>query len=216
MLIVIDTNIHSDTNDIICYMIVFWELSSYWGIFKTFLHGWNEKIWIVCHVRIGWKVYDEIMKFGLVVYVCMKWWNLDRLFVWTDLNNLNRLNKFLNRLNRFLNRFYVWISWTKFFMKFLWKLNRFCCCFLSRLNIFLFLNFLWILNRFCCHFLNRFCVNKLNRFCCCFFWWDWIDFWTDFMCEYCRLNKIFFIKRKTNRIFNVSIRLNWADRTTLL
>ena len=82
MLIVIDTNIHSDTNDIICYMIVFWELSSYWGIFKTFLHGWNEKIWIVCHVRIGWTslwwnneiwtgclwVY-EMMKFGQIVYV---------------------------------------------------------------------------------------------------------------------------------------------------
>ena len=163
MLIVIDTNIHSDTNDIICYMIVFWELSSYWGIFKTFLHGWNEKIWIVCHVRIGWKVYDEIMKFGLVVYVCMKWWNLDRLFVWTDLNNLNRLNKFLNRLNKFLNRFYVWTSWTdffnevsvkfehilllffeqilcvnmlnRFFMKFLWNLNKFCCCFLNRLYV---------------------------------------------------------------------------------
>ena len=72
-LIIIDTNTHSDTNDIICYMIVFWELNFYCGNFKIFLHGErNEKIWIVCHVRIGWKVYDEIMKFGLVVYVCMK------------------------------------------------------------------------------------------------------------------------------------------------
>ena len=27
-LIVIDTGTHSDTNDIICYMIVFWKLNS--------------------------------------------------------------------------------------------------------------------------------------------------------------------------------------------
>ena len=38
-LIVIDTNTHSDTNDIICYMIVFWELNSYKGNFKIFFHG---------------------------------------------------------------------------------------------------------------------------------------------------------------------------------
>ena len=44
MFIVIDTDTQSDTNDIICYMIVFWELNSYWDNFKILLQAkWNEK-----------------------------------------------------------------------------------------------------------------------------------------------------------------------------
>ena len=106
-LIILDTNTHSDTNDIICYMIIFWELNSYWGNFKIFLHGeWNEKIWIVCHV---WNCLDsEIVKlfgqFALyknlhILFLWIKWWNLDHycrfwekrflhiLFMWANLDH---------------------------------------------------------------------------------------------------------------------------------
>ena len=67
-LIVIDTDKHSDTNDIIiCYMIVFWELNSYWGNFKIFLHGeWNEKIWIVWIITIWVNRYFYVNRFFYV------------------------------------------------------------------------------------------------------------------------------------------------------
>ena len=73
MFIVIDINTHSDTNDIICYMIVFWELKSYWGNFKIFLHGeWNEQIWIIMWTYflhwfctgLKWKI--QFWNFGLL------------------------------------------------------------------------------------------------------------------------------------------------------
>ena len=56
---------HSDTNDIICYMIVFWELNSYWGNFKIFLHGeWNEKIWIIMWTYFLHKWKIQFWNFG--------------------------------------------------------------------------------------------------------------------------------------------------------
>ena len=146
MLSVIDTDTHSDTNDIICYMIVFWDLNSYWCNFKTFLHGeWNEKIWIVCHVWNCETVWTVCYVKNLhKLFMCE--WNdeiwIIIVYVWTNLNNLN----ILNRLNRFLNKFSVWTGWIDFFVKFLWNLNRFYCCF-----------FLSRLNRFC---VNQGCQNR--------------------------------------------------------
>ena len=105
-----------------------------------------------------------MMKFGQFVYV------------WTD------LNRFLNKLNRFLNRFYVWtwwtvyfyfyfyevsieiwtnfvwIGWTDFFMKFLWNLNKFCCCF-----------FLTNWTDFMCEQVEQ------------IFLWSFCEIWTDFV-----------------------------------
>ena len=103
--IVIDTNTHSDTSDIICYMIVFWELNSYWWCnFKTFLLSeWNEKNWTVCHM---WKF--EIWTVCCVkklhkLFMCE--WNdeiwIIIVYVWTYLNILNR---FSNKLNRFFEQ----------------------------------------------------------------------------------------------------------------
>ena len=165
----------------------------------------------------------------------MKWWNLDRLFVWTNLNSLNRLNRFLNRLNRFLNRFYVWIVWTDFFFKFfylifyffmkvLWNLNRFCCYVLNKLNIF----YVWMVEQI---FLWSFCEIWTDFVAV--FWTNWIDF----KCEHVeqifykvsvkfeqilllffeqilcvnKLNRFFYYK-KTNKIFNILNQPNQLNR----
>ena len=132
---VIDTDTHSDTNDIICYMIVFWELNSYWCNFKTFLHGeWNEKIWTVCHV---WNCLDSLLckKIAQIVYVWMKWWNLDHYCLcvnkYEQFEHIKQIEQVFEQIfcvNR-LNRFFCKVS-VKFeqilLLFFLSRLNRFC------------------------------------------------------------------------------------------
>ena len=78
MLIVIDTDTHINTNDIIiCYMIGFWEFNSYWGNSKIFLHGdWNEKIWIVWIITIWVNKYFYVNKIFLHWIVFFMWTNL--------------------------------------------------------------------------------------------------------------------------------------------
>ena len=213
-LIVIDTDTHNDTNDIICYMIVFWELNSYWDNFQTFLHGERkEKIWIVCHIwtSLWWNLdklfmcewNDEIWTNCLCVNEMMKFGQF--VYVWTD------LNRFLNRLNRFLNRFYVWTGWTFFFLwSFYWNLNRFCVNRLNRFfyevslkfeQILLLFFFFNKLNRFYVwtswtDFFMKFLWN-LNRFCCFFF--NWFYVWIGWTCFFYKKEKIEFLMFQTDQ-----------------
>ena len=63
-IIIIDTDTHSDTNDIIC-----WELNSCWGNFKTFLHGkWNDEIWtnVLCVNKFFMMKFGQVFFFFLV------------------------------------------------------------------------------------------------------------------------------------------------------
>ena len=133
--IVIDTDTHNDTNDIICYMIVFWELNSYWGNFKTFLHGeWNEKIWTVCHM---WNCEIWIVCYVNnlhKLFVWMKWWNLDHyclcVNIFEEFEHIEQIEQVFKQIlceNRFNIVFYevfvkfeqilllfFWIDWTYF------------------------------------------------------------------------------------------------------
>ena len=98
MLIFIDTDTHSDTNDIICYMIVFWELNSYWGNFKIFLHGeWNEKIWIIM-----WTYFLHRFCTGLKWKI--QFWNFGSLCDHYEMKNTLTL----------LFLFHVWLGWHRF------------------------------------------------------------------------------------------------------
>ena len=138
-----------------------------------------------------------MMKFGKIVYMWMKWWTLDRLFVWTYLNSLNKLDRFLNRLNRFLNIFYVWTIWTYFFYKVSVKFEHILLLFFKQIEQILCLNgwigFLWSFCEIWTYFVAVFWTNWIDFVWTCWtnFLWSfyeiWTDFvaifWTEFMCE---------------------------------
>ena len=115
MLIVIDTDTHSDTNDIICYMIVFWELKSYWGNFKIFLHcEWNEKIWIIMWTYFlhRFEMKNTVLKFWIIMWSLwiIMWnfaqvWNFGSLCDHYEMKNTLFGTGFLNRL---IYWYWVW------------------------------------------------------------------------------------------------------------
>ena len=109
--IVIDTNTHNDTNDIICYMIVFWELNSYWGNFKTFLHGeWNDEIWtnFLCVNRLD----KFIMK-------CRQIFNVWQIF-YEFMCKQNFLDSFWIDLNKNI----LWILCVNIFLEYIYTHTR--------------------------------------------------------------------------------------------
>ena len=120
--IILDIDIHSDTNDIICYIIVFWELNSYWGNFKKNSHGeWNEKIWIVYHV---WNCLDSetVKLFGqFVVYkICTNCFCELNDEIWTIIVGFGRqIFAHIVYVSQFGSLLFGWIDfsmWTDFFM----------------------------------------------------------------------------------------------------
>ena len=118
MLIVIDTDTHINTNDIIiCYMIGFWEFNSYWGNSKIFLHGdWNEKIWIVWIITIWVNKYFYVNKIFLHWIVFFMWTNL--------LNSFFFIFFLFFMLNRFFTQMACEIIKKKKLFVFTWNLEQ--------------------------------------------------------------------------------------------